>query len=50
MEWAAANPQQRQKRLDAVSANRMADIFYTLHVTGVEGWCVLSDLVHLHQG
>ena len=37
MEWAGASPQQRQKKLEDVSATRMADVFFSLHVAGVEG-------------
>lgn len=40
MEWAGSSPQQRQKKLEDVSAARMADIFFSLHVAGVEGWYV----------
>ncbi|KAF2225894.1 UV radiation resistance protein and autophagy-related subunit 14-domain-containing protein [Elsinoe ampelina] len=32
LEWASETPQRRQTRLEAVSAARLADVFYTLHV------------------
>lgn len=40
MEWAGSSPQQRQKKLEDVSATRMADVFFSLHVAGVKGWYV----------
>lgn len=40
LEWANATPQGRQERLEKVTGERMADVFFSLHVHGVEGWCV----------
>lgn len=37
LEWAAATSQQRQKRLEHVSAARMADLFYSLHIDSQQG-------------
>jgi UV radiation resistance-associated gene protein len=41
LEWANATPQTRQERLESVTAERMADVFFSAHVEGVEGWYVL---------
>ena len=38
LEWASATPQRRQEKLERVTEERMADVFFTLHVGGVEGW------------
>lgn len=40
IEWANATPQKRQERLESVTKERMADVFFSIHVKGVEGWCV----------
>jgi len=48
LEWASAGPSQRQKTLEDVSAARMADIFFSLHVSGIEGWYVLLSISHLN--
>jgi hypothetical protein len=37
LEWAASTSHQRQKRLQDVSAQRMADLFYSLHVPNQQG-------------
>lgn len=37
LEWANATPQRRQERLEQVTKDRMADVFYSLHVPGIEG-------------
>lgn len=37
LEWANATPQRRQERLESVTAERMADVFFSLHAQGVEG-------------
>jgi len=37
LEWANATPQRRQEKLEGVTAERMADIFFSVHVEGVEG-------------
>ena len=49
LEWANATPQKRQERLERVTGERMADVFFTLHVHGIDGrWvsepCVLGEL------
>lgn len=38
LEWANATPQRRQEKLKRVTEERMADVFFSLHVEGVEGW------------
>lgn len=38
LEWANATPQKRQEKLEKVTEERMADIFFSLHVDGLEGW------------
>lgn len=40
LEWATASSLQRQKKLEDVSASRMADVFFSLHISGLEGWYV----------
>lgn len=37
LEWANATPQKRQEKLEAAIKGRMADVFFTLHVPGIEG-------------
>lgn len=37
LEWANATPQGRQEKLERVTGERMADVFFSLHVDGVEG-------------
>lgn len=37
LEWASATSMQRQKRLEDVSASRLANLFFSLHVSGIEG-------------
>ncbi|KAK3070928.1 hypothetical protein LTR53_009581 [Teratosphaeriaceae sp. CCFEE 6253] len=37
LEWANATPQRRQEKLENVTAERMADLFFSMHVQGVEG-------------
>jgi hypothetical protein len=37
LEWANASPQSRQQKLEGVTAERMADVFFSLHVEDVEG-------------
>ena len=39
MEWAGASSRQRQKKLEDLSASRLADVFFSLHVRGFEGGC-----------
>lgn len=38
LEWANSTPQGRQEKLEKVTGERMADVFFSLHVPGVEGW------------
>jgi len=45
MEWTSGNFQQRQKRLEDLSASRLADVFFTLHVAGVEEPVYVSEVV-----
>ena len=40
LEWANATPQRRQERLENVTKERMMDVFFSLHIEGVEGWYV----------
>ena len=44
LEWINATPQRRQEKLQDVTAERMADVFFSLHVRGVEGMvrCLLG--------
>lgn len=37
LEWANASPQSRQERLEGLTADRMADAFFSLHTEGVQG-------------
>lgn len=37
LEWLNATPQRRQERLEDVTMGRMVDVFFSLHVQGVEG-------------
>ena len=39
LEWVNATPQRRQEKLENVAAERMADVFFSLHVEGVKGGC-----------
>ncbi|KAK5681782.1 hypothetical protein LTS10_006315 [Elasticomyces elasticus] len=45
LEWANATPQRRQERLENVTAERMADVFFSLHVGGVEEPVYVSEVV-----
>lgn len=40
LDWSSATPQGRQERLEAVAGQRMADVFFSLHVARVQGRCV----------
>lgn len=44
MEW-AASPHLRQKKLEDVSARRMADMFFAIHVEGVEEAVYVSEII-----
>lgn len=37
IEWANATPQSRQRKLEAATRERIGDVFFSLHVRGVEG-------------
>lgn len=39
LEWATATPQRRQEKLELVARERTADVFFSMHVEGVEGVC-----------
>ncbi|KAF1831418.1 UV radiation resistance-associated gene protein [Decorospora gaudefroyi] len=43
-EWANASPLVRQKRLEDISAGRMADTFFSLHVQGQEEPVYISEV------
>ncbi|TKA68478.1 hypothetical protein B0A55_08940 [Friedmanniomyces simplex] len=43
LEWANATPQRRQEKLENVTAERMADIFFSVHVEGVEEPVYVSE-------
>ncbi|TKA62062.1 hypothetical protein B0A49_12476 [Cryomyces minteri] len=45
MEWSGASPQQRQKKLEDVTAARMADTFFSLHVVAAEDPIYVSEEV-----
>ena len=44
MEWANASPQTRQQKLEDVTAYRMADAFFSLHIAGIEGPVYISEV------
>lgn len=37
LEWANASPQSRQEKLESMTAERMADVFFSLHISDIEG-------------
>lgn len=37
LEWNNATPQMRQERLERVTMDRMADVFFSLHIHGIDG-------------
>jgi hypothetical protein len=37
LEWVNATPQRRQERLEKLAEERMVDVFFSLHVKGLEG-------------
>lgn len=37
LEWVNASPQSRQQKLEGVTAERMADVFFSLHVEDING-------------
>ncbi|EON69128.1 hypothetical protein W97_08314 [Coniosporium apollinis CBS 100218] len=44
MDWSGLSPLQKQKKLEEVTAARMADVFYSLHVEGVEDPVYVSEV------
>ncbi|KAH6625517.1 UV radiation resistance protein and autophagy-related subunit 14-domain-containing protein [Boeremia exigua] len=44
LEWANASPLTRQKRLEDITAGRMADTFFSLHVDGVPAPVYISEV------
>lgn len=44
MEWTNASPLTRQKKLEDITADRMADTFFTLHVEGSEEPVYISEV------
>jgi len=54
LEWANASPQRRQEKLESVIEERLADVFFSLHVGGVEGqlernaW-EMTDVLTVHR-
>ncbi|KAF2628322.1 hypothetical protein BU25DRAFT_365918 [Macroventuria anomochaeta] len=44
LEWANASPLARQKRLEDITAGRMADTFFTLHVEGQDDPVYISEV------
>lgn len=37
LEWVNATPQRRQERLEKLAEERMVDVFFSLHVNGIDG-------------
>jgi hypothetical protein len=37
MEWANATPQKRQQKLESITKDRMADVFFSLHIDDIAG-------------
>jgi hypothetical protein len=37
LEWVNATPQSRQQKLEGVTSERMADVFFSLHVEAING-------------
>lgn len=44
MEWSGASPLERQKKLEGVTAARMADTYYSLHTAGLEEPIYVSEV------
>ncbi|KAI4715385.1 hypothetical protein E4T48_08430 [Aureobasidium sp. EXF-10727] len=44
LEWAASTSQQRQRRLHDVSAQRMADLFYSIHIPNQQDPIYVSEV------
>ncbi|KAF2165261.1 hypothetical protein M409DRAFT_67503 [Zasmidium cellare ATCC 36951] len=45
LEWAQSTPQKRQERLEKTTKERMADVFFTLHIHGVEEPVYVSEII-----
>ncbi|KAI6988072.1 hypothetical protein KC360_g7617 [Hortaea werneckii] len=45
LEWVNATPQTRQEKLEAVAKSRLADVFFSIHVDGVEEPVYVSEVV-----
>ncbi|RMX82597.1 hypothetical protein D0869_05940 [Hortaea werneckii] len=45
LEWVNATPQTRQEKLEAVAKSRLADVFFSIHVEGVEEPVYVSEVV-----
>ncbi|KAI7033413.1 hypothetical protein KC327_g6242 [Hortaea werneckii] len=45
LEWVNATPQTRQEKLESVVKSRLADIFFSIHVDGVEEPVYVSEIV-----
>ncbi|KAF2773134.1 hypothetical protein EJ03DRAFT_286881 [Teratosphaeria nubilosa] len=45
LEWANATPQRRQEKLQNVTGDRMADVFFSVHVAGVKEPVYVSEVV-----
>ncbi|GAB7357921.1 hypothetical protein MBLNU230_g0088t1 [Neophaeotheca triangularis] len=44
LEWANASPQTRQEKLEQVTSERLADVFFSLHVEGVKEPVYVSEV------
>jgi len=42
LDWINASPQKRQEELENATADKLADVFFSLHVQGVAGWTTRS--------
>jgi hypothetical protein len=45
LEWVSATPQMRQKKLEDIITARMADIFFAIHVDGLEEPVYISEVM-----
>ena len=43
LEWVNASPQSRQQKLEGVTAERMADVFFSLHVEDIDGEAICQS-------
>lgn len=44
LEWVNASPQSRQEKLESVTGERMADVFFSLHVDDVDGMLTRTSI------